>query len=443
MANRQRILRWSVIWCCALVSPACAQQRSPLFIAATPSSLAAANPTTQRLFAEPKPHGANPYRPPVNRDVRLPVSISGFCIVSLRERQEWSRGSEMHQLVFDGKLYWFAGMRERAMFSATPLRYVPALSGDCVVSFAESGKRVRGDPRFGILHDQRLFFFRGQAEQKTFRASPEKYADGDLANQGYCLVSQADENKKLPGSPETTVIVEGLRYQFSGQNEQRRFLSNTANYGVVQPKPPAANHFAVLQGSGTKSLLSESSLVPQKPSANASLTPKVDKAETADLAMGGYCPVTIRENGNWVEGQPRFQLSVDGQTYHLAGKPQRDTFSTNPSIYLPALGGNCVVSKVDKDRHVQGSIYHAAQFEDRLFLFAGAAEKRAFGENPDKYVDADLAADGKCVVSDIDEATTTAGLPELLTWYRGKRYYFASPKHQDQFLRDSQRYEDR
>ena len=77
-------------------------------------------PNTKTTLAKPKPQNANPFLPSANRDIRLPVTLEGFCVVTLREQQKWQLGSEANQLVFDGQLYWFAGQRQRAMFAATP-----------------------------------------------------------------------------------------------------------------------------------------------------------------------------------------------------------------------------------------------------------------------------------------------------------------------------------
>ncbi len=405
-----------------------------------------AKPSFRLLVAEPKPQGANPFLPSANRDERLPVMLDGFCLVTLREQQEWLLGSESNQLVFDGRLYWFAGQRQRAMFAASPLRYVPALGGHCVVTFAESGARKHGNPQYGILHNQRLFFFRGLTEQEKFLSDPDKFANIDLANGGRCLVSQLDDERILPGLPETTVVIDRLRYQFVSEHQQRKFLVNLSNYGVAKPKRDSSEqtpHAPVRNAPSQQKPEGSFSLNTEVKKSKTPVTPLI--AEVANKAMSGYCPVTIREKGTWVIGEARYRVEFDGLTYLMVGEAEQKLFAENPSTYLPVLGGHCVVTEIDENRRVPGSIYHAMwhEGESRLFLFAGDKQKKAFEANPAKYLHADLVADGNCIVTLIDEGKKIAGLPELLLWHQGKRYLFASKEQQAIFLDNIQRYQDR
>jgi len=406
-------------------------------------------PSVRTTLAEPKPQGANPFLPFANRDVRLRVTLEGFCIVTLRERQEWLLGSESNQLVFDGQLYWFAGQRQRAIFAARPQRYVPALGGNCVVTFAEIGMYKRGDPQFGILHNKQLFFFRSLAEQEKFKSHPEQYTNLDLANEGRCIVSQIDDERQLPGLPETTVIVDGLRYRFAGIHQQRKFLVNMPHYGVTRPKIPqadkspkpfASNSLQPLASDGSSG---RSKAKQGKTPAKSSIAEGT--AAVTNRAMSGYCPVTIHEQGIWVMGDARFLVEFDGLTYLMASEAQQKLFVENPSTYIPALGGHCVVTKMDENRRALGSTYHAMwhEGENRLFLFAGAEQKKAFDASPASYVHVDLVAEGSCIVTLIDEGKQIAGLPELLLWHQGKRYLFASQEQQDKFRENIQRYQDR
>jgi len=439
MANRWLLMVW-----CALVGGTSLGQSSTHLLAIAEVDTATRSPA-QVIVAEPKQQGASPFSPSVNGDVRLPVTVNGFCIVTLRERQEWLLGSEANQLVFDGQLYWFVSQRERAMFAAAPRRYVPALGSNCVVSFAEVGVRRRGNPQYGILHDQRLFFFHGLAERQKFQSNPDQYAKIDLASDGNCLVSQLDEQHRTLGLPETTVIVEGLRYRFAGVHQQRKFLANMRDYGVTVPETPQLDENYIKPSSRPPQVLTaESSPSRNKLGKSNKLRDKKTAAAVTNMAMGGYCPVSIRDAGIWATGDRRYRVEFDGLTYLLAGVDEQKRFSENPSEYLPALGGNCVVTEMDENRRVPGSIYHASQYEGRLYLFAAAEQKRIFDTTtPEKYANADLVAAGTCIVSLLDESRTVAGLPELLIWHRGKRYLFASAQQQATFRENTERYQDR
>lgn len=393
------------------------------------------------MVAEPKPQGAGPFTPLVTSGIRLPVALDGFCIVTLREHQEWLLGSEANQVVFDGQLYWFASQRERAMFAASPQRYVPALGGNCVVTFAESGVRKRGNPSSGILHNQRLYFFKGIREQQEFQANPDRYSTTDLANDGLCLVSQTDDQQRLPGVPETTVIVDGLTYRFAGVHQQQNFLVNMRRYGV---EPPSTLQQVASNADRSKVPPPVSKNIGSVSSTKLTKPKRREKKSISDLknkAMSGYCPVSIRDAGVWTVGEPSFHVEFDGLTYLMAGEVEHERFLERPHDYIPALGCCCVVTEIDENRRVQGSIYHASQFEGRLYLFAGAEQKQAFDTTaPEKYANADLVANGNCIVSLIDNGETIDGVPELLTWHKGKRYLFATPAQQAKFRENATRY---
>jgi len=422
-----------LLWCALPTARTLAQSNT------RPSS-AIANRSTPAVVAEPKPQGANPFLPNTNRDVRLPLALNGFCSVSLRERQEWLLGSERNQLNFDGQIYWFVNQRQRAIFAANPQRYLPALGGDCVVTFAETSNRTRANPQYGILHNQRLFFFRSQVEQEKFRADPSRYDNVDLANKGQCLVSKIDQQKQLPGLPATTAIVGGMRYLFAGVDQQQKFLINMRHYGVKRATMNAPKGSDRRISYGPPALLAPGALQ----NIESDQSPEsLQKVGGTNRAMAGYCPVSIRNAGIWSLGAPSFRAEFDGQTYLFAGEAQQQRFSQNPLDYVPALGGYCVVSERDNNQRIRGNIYHAAQYEGRLFLFAGAEQKIAFKASPATYANVDLVEGGHCVVTLVDEGRSVAGLNELLIWHQGKRYLFASPEMQAKFRKDTQRYQDR
>jgi len=105
----------------------------------------------------------------------------------------------------------------------------------------------------------------------------------------------------------------------------------------------------------------------------------------AKAALAGYCPVSIRDNGTWEEGDPRLQMKYDGKVYQFAGETEKALFTKNPTLYLPALAGDCIVSFVKFNQRISGSIFHSVTYQGQLFLFAGAEERLAFKENPESY----------------------------------------------------------
>ena len=344
-------------------------------------------------------------------------------------------GKEQYQLIFDGQIYWFASTLELGKFAANPGRYVPALQGDCVVTFAESNERVMGKPQHGLIHEGRLFFFATVSKLERFRSDPRTFARVDLANDGNCLVSLQDSRKVLPGMPETLVILDGKRYFFAGQAQQQRFLASLKQYGIRRTSRASPGDME-----------SEASAKPSQESehAEANAKPLKEEESLVDLpqAMHGYCPVSIRTSGEWKIGNPEFFSDFDGKRYQLAGPEEQEAFLEDPNHYIPALGGDCPVTKLQTNRRVPGSVFHPSIYQGRLFLFAGGSEKQVFRSEPDLYAQVDIAADGNCVVTSLEENQVVKGKPEFMKWHEGMRYYFTSAANLMKFEENPNQYTD-
>ena len=396
-----------------------------------PFPTARANGPAGQLLDKPMRLFASPYRPKSNRDTILPVALKGFSVVTLRNSQQWLSGQKNFQLVFDGQIYWFTSAGQRAIFAAAPSRYVPALGGDCVVTYQETGQRKPGSIEYGLVHDQRLFFFASLEMRELFRSAPARFAQADLATEGRCLVSETDAGLDLPGMPETLVIVDGIRYVFYGTQQRSQFLANRAHYGVQPPatvEPPQGPRSSQAAGSAARD---EGSAKP---------LPTEDESATVPLAMQGFCPVTIRSNGLWKSGNPASQTVFDGKQYLFVGPKERALFLKKPGFYLPAFAGDCPVTWIDFQQRVPGSVYDPVMYQGRLYLLAGASEKSVFKADPTRFANADIAADGKCVVTLVEEEQSAPGRPEFETWHRGTRYRFASADRQAKFETDRRRY---
>ncbi len=71
------------------------------------------------------------------------IALDGNCPVCIVEMQKWVTGDEKIQVEFDGQKYLFPGEDQKAMFLTDPVKYAPALGGDCIVCFALGGNRAR------------------------------------------------------------------------------------------------------------------------------------------------------------------------------------------------------------------------------------------------------------------------------------------------------------
>ncbi len=370
--------------------------------------------------------------------------------MSLHDQNNWVQGDPKIQLIINDKLYLFAGIRQRDIFAAGPERYLPVLNGDSVVAFAESGQRASGNLQFGLTYRERLYFFRNADEQREFKTHPERYVNADLVEEGNCLVSKIDEQKLTPGLPETVLTLDGLRYFFASAHHRLLFVANPQRY--VDSTDATYRDLQVRAGSGIDGNLNQRFTANSTNGGSATTTSR-DTTSEKDLtdsepdpytrpAVSGYCPVSIQKQGVWVRGKSRFKAAYDGKIYHMAGSDELALFRGNPQEFVPVLGGDSIVAFADRAHRVSGSAYQPLIAGGRLFLFADAAEKQAFKDNPALYENADLALNGNCIVSLLEEQREETGLPAYETVFQGLRYRFVSQARMDKFLAAPELYVD-
>jgi len=112
----------------------------------------------------------------------------------------------------------------------------------------------------------------------------------------------------------------------------------------------------------------------------------------------------------------------------------------NPEKYAPVLGGDCTVCQLDMNQRNPGSVHHAAISGGRLYLFPSAAMKDKFRADPGRYVQADLALGGKCVVCRVEMNKEVDGNPETAVTYGGMRYLFPGQDQMKMFISNPAKY---
>ena len=109
-------------------------------------------------------------------------------------------------------------------------------------------------------------------------------------------------------------------------------------------------------------------------------------------ALGGYCPVELVENETWMKGEERFAVEYRGQVYYCAGAAQKRKFQTNPERYAPVLDGKDPVAFFDQGLRVDGKIEHCVVYDGRLYMFSGIQSLARFRQNPQRYAQLALRA---------------------------------------------------
>ena len=79
------------------------------------------------------------------------------------------------------------------------------------------------------------------------------------------------------------------------------------------------------------------------------LTPETKVNVREGVAVKGYDVVAYQTEAKAVRGDSRYDVSLDGVTYHFASEANRDTFQAAPEKYLPAYGGYCAYAMSNGD----------------------------------------------------------------------------------------------
>ncbi|WP_347245735.1 hypothetical protein [Thermogutta sp.] len=129
-------------------------------------------------------------------------------------------------------------------------------------------------------------------------------------------------------------------------------------------------------------------VAPARPTASAPESP----LHSTTPALGGYCPVELVENETWMKGEERFAVEHRGQVYYCAGAAQKRKFQTNPERYAPVLDGKDPVVFFDQGVRVDGKIEHCVVYDGRLYMFSGIQSLARFRQNPQRYAQLALRA---------------------------------------------------
>jgi YHS domain-containing protein len=107
------------------------------------------------------------------------------------------------------------------------------LDGFCAVTLIEKGAWQKADPRFGAIHRGQTYLFLSSAEQRRFLANPDHYVLPPAALDGYCPVTLRDGMKWQKGDRQQLAIHRGRTYFFAGPPERESFLRNPDAYAPM------------------------------------------------------------------------------------------------------------------------------------------------------------------------------------------------------------------
>lgn len=112
------------------------------------------------------------------------------------------------------------------------------------------------------------------------------------------------------------------------------------------------------------------------------------KAETKMVGLEGFCPVTLLETEEWVEGKEEWTVMNHGITYHLASAAQVQKFLADPDAYTPVMDGADAVLFAETGLKAPGNADNCVVFEGKLFMFASEENLNKFFGNSAAYMKA-------------------------------------------------------
>jgi YHS domain-containing protein len=104
--------------------------------------------------------------------------------------------------------------------------------------------------------------------------------------------------------------------------------------------------------------------------ASTSFGQETSKLNVQDgLALQGYDPVAYFLQQQAVKGRKDFFFKHEGTTYYFASNNNRETFSKNPSAYLPQYGGWCAYAMGATGEKVEIDPETFKVTDGKLYLF--------------------------------------------------------------------------
>lgn len=129
---------------------------------------------------------------------------------------------------------------------------------------------------------------------------------------------------------------------------------------------------------------------PQSTLSTPTVTSGTSASPRPELALEGYCPVSIVDEVLWKEGNPKFGVVHLGKLYLFASENAMQTFLANPEPYTPVLNEIDVVRFFEERVIVPGKRTHGTRIKNRMFFFADEEALEHFQNEWERYFDASI-----------------------------------------------------
>ena len=107
--------------------------------------------------------------------------------------------------------------------------------------------------------------------------------------------------------------------------------------------------------------------------------------ETAQPALGGYCPVCYIAAGKAEPGKPEYSVEHEGKTYLFVSEEAIAAFKKDPSKFLPAYDGWCAYGMTfGKKFEADPTVFKVV--DGRLFLNKDAEIGKLFAVGTEAHI---------------------------------------------------------
>lgn len=233
----------------------------------------------------------------------------------------------------------------------------------------------------------------------TSAPQPNRYASGQAhaaAAQARISAPTTAPASETPAAANAPTLPDSFRGGASGQ------LAGTKNRAMTlgMPGRTAADSPATSATPSTASVDEPvAATAPNQAPAASDPTENAAQENSPELAMQGFCPVTVIEEDRWVEGDPELGVIHLGKLYLFANEKSREIFLDDPIPYTPVLNEIDVVRFFEERRIVPGKREWGLKdpTHNRMFFFADEAAMNHFWNEHARYTDASIEVMEKAI----------------------------------------------
>lgn len=264
-------------------------------------------------------------------------------------------------------------MVERMVSPATPMAYIGRMSGVAKQFKQQSGRDFStAGSNFEAATQPTNPAYSGltvPAEQNALMGVNVPKAVEGLATNPYAQAASAATVQSQQQSPAPAVDPLAVSNPYANQPITP----------IEETQPAATDRYAA-----AASPLQQSPTAQSDASSATATAPQLP-ANSPPLGFFGYCPVTMKKENRWQQGDVRWGCYHRGRTYLFASQQARDEFLKAGDLYAPALSGIDPVLAIDGNQAVEGKQEFGIEFQDQFYLFSSEDNLRKFFNRPQHY----------------------------------------------------------